>query len=745
MSSSVTQDGIRAVSSEGTRFRSTTKHLELDNYFVWRTRIKPILVANELWDLVNDTIDIPRRADPNVFQTPEQADRQTAYETYKKNENRAGIIITESMSDSILEEFSSFAEDPVLLWQKLELKFNRKSEAAKSDAQLALLTFHHSEIETADQTILRFQKVVKAYVQQGVVPTEKEQTQSLMRNPNDRYAMIMTVFRMTENHDIEQLFQQMRVADDKYRAGSLQESGSAHRAEGRVKQTVDTRSVADQIADGISDGMAKMEVLWVQKYAKGSAKVSTGKAAAYTTCYCCNEKGHYSRDCPERATAKCNYCRKDGHLEKACKLKRDREPAANVNMAHGSFFLGGKNMAREGEINMARLVDFGEVCSSYSSTKDATSFLADSGASHHICCDRSLFTHLEPFKGKFKIMQVSGELEVTHWGSIRVEVDGKHGKEVLKLGNVLLLECMHFNIFSLQKARLAKLYYAFKELPGKVILKTEVADEQVALFTELEGRWTLDCKVLLPTSTVLQPQQSPQVLAASLSMDLLHRRMGHPGQAAIHRILREDMATGVGKVVGKVSPCDACQLGKLTRPPHPAVEFSHGTTRPLQLVVVDLAGGVQPCTLGGAVYILGILDVNTRYSWAYLLKKKSDAAQKLLEWKAIAENQIGHKLLTLRSDGGGEFVSTSFMQQMALAGVTLQRTTANSPESNGMAERWNRSVQDKTRTVMLAAALPGYLWGEVLLAINSIRNMSPVTNLGKTPFELWHGQKPDLS
>ena len=90
-------------------------------------------------------------------------------------------------------------------------------------------------------------------------------------------------------------------------------------------------------------------------------------------------------------------------------------------------------------------------------------------------------------------------------------------------------------------------------------------------------------------------------------------------------------------------------------------------------------------------------------------------------------------------------MSTSFMQQMALAGVTLQRTTADSPESNGMAERWNRSVQDKTRTVMLAAALPGYLWGEVLLAINSIRNMSPVTNLGKPPFELWHGQKPDLS
>ena len=94
-------------------------------------------------------------------------------------------------------------------------------------------------------------------------------------------------------------------------------------------------------------------------------------------------------------------------------------------------------------------------------------------------------------------------------------------------------------------------------------------------------------------------------------MDLLHRGLGHSGHAALHRLLKDNMATGLGQISGAVSPCDSCQLGKLTRPPHPAVKSEHNTTRPLQLVVMDLAGRVRPCSLGGESFFLGLLDVFT--------------------------------------------------------------------------------------------------------------------------------------
>ena len=104
-----------------------------------------------------------------------------------------------------------------------------------------------------------------------------------------------------------------------------------------------------------------------------------------------------------------------------------------------------------------------------------------------------------------------------------------------------------------------------------------------------------------------------EVFSNSLSMDMFHRRLGHSGEGALRRLLRGNMATGIGQVSGDVSPCDSCQLGKLTRPPHPAVSFSHGTTNALELVVMALAGPVRPDNLGGAFYFPGIMDMFTRF------------------------------------------------------------------------------------------------------------------------------------
>ena len=68
----------------------------------------------------------------------------------------------------------------------------------------------------------------------------------------------------------------------------------------------------------------------------------------------------------------------------------------------------------------------------------------------------------------------------------------------------------------------------------------------------------------------------------------------------------------------------------------------------------------------------------------------------------------------LRSDKGGEFTSNDFMAWQALHGVTLQTTPLDSHKRNGMAERLNRTLQDKARTIVVAVALPSYLWGEIL-------------------------------
>ena len=304
-----------------------------------------------------------------------------------------------------------------------------------------------------------------------------------------------------------------------------------------------------------------------------------------------------------------------------------------------------------------------------------TEFLGDTGASHHIAHRLDYFSEIFPLPGNFKIHQVQGTVTVTHWGTVILEVDSSHGKKPLRLTNRLYIDSMRFNILSLQKLREAGFIPVYSEIQDKVIIKKRLQNgdlEQVALMSESsKGRLTLDCKILSTQLSAIPSLRMAEALSGSLSMNLLHRRLGHSGEAALHRLLHNNMAIGVSVKPGsKVDFCDSCQLGKLTKPPHPAVAFDHGTSYPLQLVVVDLAGPVTPRSLGGKSYIMGILDVFTRHSWVYFLSHKSHAAEKLKEWIAVAEHQCGKKLFHLRSDKGGEFTSNAFMAWLALHGVT---------------------------------------------------------------------------
>ena len=144
----------------------------------------------------------------------------------------------------------------------------------------------------------------------------------------------------------------------------------------------------------------------------------------------------------------------------------------------------------------------------------------------------------------------------------------------------------------------------YNEIPDKVVLKKIIHHggvEQAALLSKSKvDRLTLDCRILSSTRSTQPSTRQGEVFLNTLSMDLLHRRLSHSKQAALRRFLKEDMATAISLVTGKISPCDPCRLEKLTRPPHPLVKLTRGTISALQLVWMDLAGPATPRSLGGA-------------------------------------------------------------------------------------------------------------------------------------------------
>ena len=104
------------------------------------------------------------------------------------------------------------------------------------------------------------------------------------------------------------------------------------------------------------------------------------------------------------------------------------------------------------------------------------------------------------------------------------------------------------------------------------------------------------------------------------------------------------------------------------------------------------------------------------------------------------------KLKAIRIDNGGEFTSREFEKYLVSEGVRHELTVPKNPEQNGVAERINRTLVEKVKSVLADAKLPQRFWAEALSTAVFLHNWSPMKVVkGTTPFEAWTAQKPKVS
>uniref|UniRef100_A0A8R7P947 Retrovirus-related Pol polyprotein from transposon TNT 1-94 n=1 Tax=Triticum urartu TaxID=4572 RepID=A0A8R7P947_TRIUA len=223
-----------------------------------------------------------------------------------------------------------------------------------------------------------------------------------------------------------------------------------------------------------------------------------------------------------------------------------------------------------------------------------------------------------------------------------------------------------------------------------------------------------------------------------------HARFGHLHMDALQRMARGEMVCGLPGIEHTGELCQACLAGKQRRAPFPQAA-KYRAEAPLDLVHADLCGAITPATPGGRCYFLLLVDDHSRYMWLTLLTSKDEAGAAIKEFQARAETEARRKLGTLRTDRG-EYTSTALAKHFAATGVQRHLTAPYSPQQNGVVERRNQTVVGMARSMMKAKGMPDYFWGEAVTTAVYLLNRAFTRSVdGATPYEAWHGRKPEVS
>lgn len=305
-------------------------------------------------------------------------------------------------------------------------------------------------------------------------------------------------------------------------------------------------------------------------------------------CFKCGKPGHYKKDCrsqPRRPSKTCNFCNKPGHEEERCWSKHGTRAAPKEN----AFMM----------FPVSLISELG---------KPNNHWILDSGASHHMCNNRELFcgdfVNLSVPKGV--IIGDGSTIQATGRGRVDLQAFNGHEWIPTTLNDVLYVPNLQINLFSL--AIVMDKNFELKTGKKKCFFVKNgvraVAD-RVSNFYVMRFRY----------------ENTPEIGMIGKSCDGLskwHSKMVHQNLGQVKSILKR---SNVAYNEGEEQTCVPCLKGKQHRLSFP--NSVSKTSKPGELIHMDLCGPMESPSLGGAKYFLLIKDDLSKYRKVFFLSNKN--------------------------------------------------------------------------------------------------------------------------
>ncbi|GJS63298.1 retrovirus-related pol polyprotein from transposon TNT 1-94 [Tanacetum coccineum] len=165
--------------------------------------------------------------------------------------------------------------------------------------------------------------------------------------------------------------------------------------------------------------------------------------------------------------------------------------------------------------------------------------------------------------------------------------------------------------------------------------------------------------------------------------------------------------------------CSACQLGKSKKFSHKP-KSENTNMEVLHTLHMDLCGPMRVQSIKGKKYILVIVDDYSRFTWVKFLRSKDETPEFVINFLKQIQVGLNKTVRFIRTDNGTEFVNQVMSEYYEGVGIFHQKSVPRTPQQNGIAE---------------AVATACYTQNRSLIH----------TRHNKTPYELVHDKKPDLT
>jgi len=140
-----------------------------------------------------------------------------------------------------------------------------------------------------------------------------------------------------------------------------------------------------------------------------------------------------------------------------------------------------------------------------------------------------------------------------------------------------------------------------------------------------------------------------------------HRRLAHIHMHNLNRLACKDLlVVGLPKLkFEKDRLCEACQKGKQTKSSFKPLNVI-STSRPLELLHMDLFGFSRTMNLEGNYYVLVIVDDYSIFTWTLFIATKDEAYNAFKRFVKVIHNEKNYGISSIKSYHGGEFQNERF-------------------------------------------------------------------------------------